>query len=143
MYLEANVIHFQGQFQNSLETPLGRKFAYRANPSCKPTDLSRLPSEFRTESLQFEDDETLAKAKEVLEKAGIKFDIEYSQNKEQLASLKQRMVAYDKQHQAYMSATPEERQEKGLQDVNPADKIEGANCTWKAGVTGPFKDNSF
>jgi len=33
--LDANVVHYQGEYKNSIETPLGHVFRYRANPSLK------------------------------------------------------------------------------------------------------------
>ena len=136
--LDANVVFFQDNFQNSIETPLGRTFRYRANPSLKISDVEQLPSEFKNAQLTLKNIDDVEKAKKLLADAGIEIELEYTISSEQKSALKTRIAEFDKQHVAFMSATEEEREQEGLEDVNEEDRIKGAEATWKAGVDGDF-----
>lgn len=136
--LDANVVHYQANFQNSIETPLGRVFRYRANPSLKINDISKLPNEFKNAQITLKNITDLEKAKKLLAEAGIEIDLEYTIDTKQKASLKTQISEYDKKHVEFMSATEEEREQGGLEDVKEEDKIEGAETTWNAGVDGDF-----
>ena len=138
--LDANVVHYQGEYKNSIETPLGHVFRYRANPSLKVNakEIEKLPNEFKTATLTLSNIEDVERLQKLLEGAGIEAELNYSVSSKQKASLKAHIVAQDKQHEEFMKATPEERELEGLEDVKEEDKIEGAEATWNAGVDGDF-----